>query len=84
MSRCAGAGREQGQTDSLSWPVGIFHTIDGTLSLWLGVGQEAGGYLLLVFHELQLSLVREFKLFWEFHDFRVLFSGTGCELVTGW
>jgi len=33
MSRCAGAGREHGQTASPSWPIEIFHTINVMLIL---------------------------------------------------
>jgi len=35
MSKWAGAGREHCQTDSPSWPTGIFHTINVMLG-WLG------------------------------------------------
>ena len=41
-SRCAGAGREHSQAAGPGWPMGIFHTMDVMLSLWMGVGQEAG------------------------------------------
>ena len=41
MSRWAGAGREQSQADSPSWPVEIFHTIDVMLSLWMWFGWGA-------------------------------------------
>jgi len=49
MSRCAGAGKEHSQTASPSWPVEIFHTIDIVLSLGMGAGWGAGGYLLFCF-----------------------------------
>jgi len=42
MSRCAGAGREHRQAANPIWPMEIFHTIDITLSLWMGVGLRAG------------------------------------------
>ena len=45
MIRCAGAGREQSQTASPSWPMKIFHTIDIMLSIQMGVGWGTGSYL---------------------------------------
>jgi len=41
-SRCAGAGREQSQAASPSWPVEMFHTIGVMLSLGMGAGRGIG------------------------------------------
>jgi len=38
MSRWAGAGREQSQAAGPSWPVERFYTLDGMLSIQMGVG----------------------------------------------
>jgi len=41
MSRWAGAGREQSQAASPSWPVEIFHTIDAMLSSVTAAQEQA-------------------------------------------
>jgi len=64
MSGCAGAGREQSQAASPSWPVEIFHTTDVVLGLRMGVGQGAG-ICFSLFCEFKSSLGWEFELFWE-------------------
>jgi len=59
-------------------------------------GQETFFFYYSLFREFESSLVREFKLFWEFGLFFLNFvkfatsgfydrcSGTGCESVVGW
>jgi len=73
MSRCARAGKENSQTASPSWPVEMFHNIDGMLNLSAGFGWGAG-LSLCFFCEFKSSLgwefelFREFNLFWAFHN----------------
>jgi len=62
-SRCAGAGREHGQTDSqaVRWKYSIPWRSWTVSERWLARRQEAIGFL--IFHEFQYSLGREFKHF---------------------
>jgi len=57
MSRCSGAGREHSQADGPSWPVEIFLTMDGMLSLGMGTHLGGGGEQISMFFAL---------FFWEF------------------
>ena len=98
MSSCAGAEGEQSQTDSPSWPMEIFHTIDVMLRLWIRVGWGAGILCFLLQWVRIVSFlgvwtflgVRLFsRVLWnlqnpEFLDCTNCCSGTGCKLVTGW
>jgi len=54
MNRHAGAGREHSQTDSPSWPMEMFHTINVTQSVSMGVGWRAGIFFsrTLIFHRI--------------------------------
>jgi len=73
MSRCAGTGGEHSQTDSPSWPIEIFHTIDILLSLQMGIDLGAG----IVFFNALFPGVRTLSGVWSFF-------GSSAKLVKFW
>jgi len=76
MSRCAGAGREQSEAASPSWPVEMFHTMDVC-----SVGWGAGVLSSLGVQSISFC---EFGKFCKIQEFRDCGSGTSCKLVIGW
>ena len=65
-SRCAGAGREQSQTERQAgqWKYSIPWMSCSVYEWALARGQEA--FCSSCFHEFESSVVQEFKLLWEF------------------
>ena len=90
-ARCAGAGRKNSQTDSPSWPMEIFHTIDSMLSLcmgvgWGGAGQESALLFYVSSNHLfsgSLVFLGSFVKFAKIHEFGVLWLLLGDWLQIG-
>ena len=76
MSRYWRAGRKQSQTDSLSWPTEILHTIDIMFSLWMGLAKGWEAIWYSGFHGSESPVVWGFELFRKFSKI--------CEFQVPW